>query len=65
MTTHFAGKPGLPVTVTKMLDVYSTVYYFVENCVYKCFPHTSFVLYPLPVCFKTEQSTFKASLFAN
>ena len=29
------------------------------------FPFTSFVLSPMPVCFITEQSTAKASLFAN
>ena len=26
-------------------------------------PYTSFVLWPLPACFTTEQSTIKASLF--
>ena len=28
-------------------------------------PYTSFVLYPLPACFITEQSTVKASLFVK
>ena len=28
-------------------------------------PYTSFALQPLPVCFTTEQSTVKASLFVN
>ena len=28
-----------------------------------CFPYTSFVLYPLPACFTTEQITGEASLF--
>ena len=28
-------------------------------------PYTSFVLQPLPVCFTTEESTVKASLFVN
>ena len=42
----------------------------VTSCQYSlfyvsCSPYTSFVLFPLPECFTTEQSTIKASLFVK